>query len=133
MDDRTRDGALAFMQYLNAPASSAAAHRTGGFLPISDASARLLAAEGWFDERPYHAVPYDQLLDPRRYGRGSPVSSPAAQGARFGNFAQIEDVMAAAMDDVLVDGADPLGRFTQATADAQELLLAYNTQHAPPG
>ena len=127
LDRRTQDGALAFMQFLNNPENSAAAAQVGGFIPLTESSINLVAAQGVYDQRPYLRVAIDQLSDPRRFSPGTEaVTSPAAQGALLGDFTGIERHMTQAMEDVLVRGADPIGRFSQASADAQMLLNEYN-------
>ncbi|GAA0400279.1 ABC transporter substrate-binding protein [Microbispora corallina] len=118
LDDATQDGALAFLQFMVHPANAAERHRTSGFIPITRASADLLEEEGWFDANPHHRVALDQLAA----GDGS----PAARGALLGDFVGIQDVMTAAMHDVLAHGAEPAARLTRATAEAQALLDDYN-------
>ncbi|GIH67790.1 extracellular solute-binding protein [Sphaerimonospora thailandensis] len=124
LDEATRDGALAFIQFLLRPEVAAAWHKSAGFIPITVDSFDLLAKAGWFDEHPWLRVATDQL----RAADGS----PAALGALLGDFAGIQDVMTQAMEDVLVRAADPAGRFTRATADAQRLLDEYNADCRGP-
>lgn len=112
-----QDGALAFIQYVLNPRNAADWHKASGFLPITGGSFDLLAEEGWFDKNPHLRVATDQLH--------AADGSPAALGAMLGDFAEIQRVMTQAMEDVLVREADPVVRFTQATADAQNLLDEY--------
>ncbi|MCW2877885.1 MAG: ugpB [Sphaerisporangium sp.] len=118
LDETTRDGALAFLQFMINPSNAAERHKTSGFIPITGAAIALLESEGWFEDNPHHRVAVDQLA----LGDGS----PAARGALLGDFVGIQDVMTQAMHDVLVSGADPAARLVQATAEAQELLDDYN-------
>jgi sn-glycerol 3-phosphate transport system substrate-binding protein len=129
LDKKTEDGSLAFMNYLNSVPNTSAASASGGFLPVTTTAVRTLAGTGLYDQKPYLQVALNQLSDPRRFGPG-PVAAtlPGPNGPRYGNFMKIEYVASAAMEDVLLHGADPYGRFTQANADAQQLLTAYNTQ-----
>jgi sn-glycerol 3-phosphate transport system substrate-binding protein len=113
-----QDGALAFMQYLINPSNGAIQPGDTGTLPVSTAAFNHLAAEGCYDKNPSFRVPWDQVDASDR--------SPAALGALVGDFARIQDVITAAMDDVLNGAADPLARFTQATGEAQALLDRYN-------
>jgi sn-glycerol 3-phosphate transport system substrate-binding protein len=127
----TQDGALAFLQFVHGPRKAADRHKENSFLPLTHSAYDLLAAEGWFDEHPYHRVPSDQLATyPDRDG-----AWPPSQGALFGEFARAQDVMTHAMGDVLARGADPVTRFVQATADVQSLVDAYNanTMTSIPG
>jgi sn-glycerol 3-phosphate transport system substrate-binding protein len=117
-DAAVRDGALAFLQYLFAPEQAAARHRSTWFTPITTGAVGLLEREGWFDRNPQHRAAVAQLSA----GDGS----PAARGAFLGEFARIQGLMTEAMEDVLVNDADPVRRFTAATTEAQRLLDEYN-------
>jgi sn-glycerol 3-phosphate transport system substrate-binding protein len=118
LDEVTRDGALAFLQFVVNPRNAADRHKTSHFIPPTRASADLLAAEGWFAQDPGLRVALEQL--------DAADGSPAARGALLGGFADIQDMMTRAMDEVLVSGADPAARFAQASAEAQRLLDDYN-------
>lgn len=125
LDPVTRDGVLAFMQYLVSPANAASLHKVGDWIPITGASIDVLLAEGWFDRNPHLWVATDQL-------NAATVNTPGSRGALLGDFAGIQHVLDQAMIDVLVSDADPVARFTQATADAQRLLEAYDETSAKP-
>jgi sn-glycerol 3-phosphate transport system substrate-binding protein len=118
LDQATRDGALAFMQYLLTPHHAAKRHQNTWFIPITGASIDLLEAEGWFHENPHHRVAIDQLA--------ASDGSPAARGALVGDLAGIHGVLTRAMAEVLAGEADPVRRFTQASAAAQRRLDDYN-------
>ncbi|MEU4579658.1 extracellular solute-binding protein [Nonomuraea sp. NPDC023979] len=126
LDADTQDGALALIQFLHNPRNAADRHKFSSFIPITHASYRLLEDEGWFDQHPYHRLGYEHVsrYPSRALPGGGPV--PVSRGALFGDFAGNQDVMTRAMDDVLTRGADPLARFTAATAEAQKLLDEYN-------
>lgn len=117
LDEATRDGALAFMQYLNNPKNAADRHRASGFSPITTESVALLDEEGWFDRNASLRVAVDLL--------SAPSDSPASRGALVGRFAEIHDLLTGAMHDVLAAGASPRTRFARATADAQALVGSY--------
>jgi sn-glycerol 3-phosphate transport system substrate-binding protein len=117
LDKATEDGALAFLQYLVNPANAASLHKVGDWIPITESAVDLLDKEGWFAENPHLRVATDQLH--------ATTNTPASRGALLGDFAAIQHVIDQAMIDVLVSGADPVARFTQATADAQALLDDY--------
>ncbi|MGH3864305.1 ABC transporter substrate-binding protein [Actinokineospora sp.] len=124
LDEDVQEGALAFLMWMHNPVNVAQRHKDNSFAPITKASYDLLKDEGWFEQHPYHALTYDHLLDfPASTGR---KGIPLSEGAVFGDFAGVQDVMVHAMGDVLARGADPFDRFTQATGEAQKLLDAYN-------
>ncbi|HST48812.1 extracellular solute-binding protein [Jatrophihabitans sp.] len=118
LDEATRDGALAFMQYLLTPEHAATRHKTTRFSPVTRSSIELLEREGWFDANPHQRVALDQL--------DASDDSFAAAGALLGDFAGLHDVLTQAMDDVLICGADPDQRFAEASLKAQQQLDEYN-------
>lgn len=118
IDEQTRDGALAFIQYLCTPRNAARRHIETNFIPITFSSARLLESAGWFDANPDFLVAADQIQ--------ATSGSPAARGALLGEFAAIQEITTRAMHDVLTRGDSAKARFTQATAEAQRLLDGYN-------
>jgi sn-glycerol 3-phosphate transport system substrate-binding protein len=124
LDTATKDGALAFLQFLAGPANAADWHRAQGFIPVTNAAFDLLDGQGWFQEHPYQRAATEQLAASDR--------SPAALGAVLGNFGAIQRLMAGAMEDVLAGGADPAARFRQADTDAQNLLTAYTAECEGP-
>ncbi|MFI5621389.1 extracellular solute-binding protein [Streptomyces sp. NPDC051567] len=129
LDEATRDGALAFTQFLTTARNAADRHKENSFVPLTHASYALLESEGWFAKYPYHAVASEQVSSyPERVAeaRGGELPTvPPVRGALFGNFAGIQDVMTRAMHDVLAEDADPAERFAAATVEAQQLLDAY--------
>ena len=118
LDDTTRDGALAFIQFMNNPGNATAVYDHGRtFIPTTESSIDLLTSEGYFDENPHYQAAIDQL-------RISP-DSPATRGVVLGNFLPIQSTAMQAMHDVLVDGADVATRFSRANDQAQQLLDDY--------
>ncbi|MEU4250940.1 extracellular solute-binding protein [Amycolatopsis sp. NPDC026612] len=118
LDPVTRDGALAFMQYLNSPRNAAEWHKASGSTPVTKGAAAVLETEGWFAAHPVHRVATGQL---ERTDRSPGSSVPVFPGSHG-----IQTAIMAAMEDVVVRGADPLARFTRATAEAQKALDHYN-------
>lgn len=118
LDDATRDGALAFLQFVNNARNAAEWHKISSFIPVTRAATDLLTAEGWFAEHPYHRVAPDQLA--------VADGSLAARGPLLGDYAGIHDVLTSAMGDVLEKGVDPGSRFALANAEAELKLDAYN-------
>jgi sn-glycerol 3-phosphate transport system substrate-binding protein len=118
LDEPTRDGALAFMQFMNNPRNAIGVYDHGRtFVPTTEASIALLESEGWFDEHPHYRAAIDQL-------RMSP-DSPATRGAVLGNFLPVQGAGMQAMHDVLVDGEELIARLGRANAQAQQLLDDY--------
>lgn len=122
LDESTRDGALAFMQFINNPRNAAEWHKVYGSAPLTKASVRLLDDEGWFAEHPYYRAATEQL---------DLMTAPTTQ-ALVGAYAHIQRTWMEAIEDVLVNDADPLTRFTAATAQAQDLLDKYNEHTRNP-
>ncbi len=118
LDEHTRDGALAFMQFLCRPEHAAARHKATNFVPITTPAVQRLAAEGWYERNPDFLVALEQIA--------TTTGSPAARGALVGELAHIQEISARAMHDVLVSGVDVKTRFTEATAEAQARLDHYN-------
>ncbi|MER6949844.1 extracellular solute-binding protein [Nonomuraea sp. NPDC000554] len=125
LDPALRDGALAFIQYLNSPRNGAEWHKAVGSTPATYGAVAVLEEEGWFAEQPLHRVATDQLE--RTDG------SPGSNGPVFPGSHGIQTAIMAAMEDVLVRGAEPVARFTRATAEAQKALDAYNATCLGPG
>jgi sn-glycerol 3-phosphate transport system substrate-binding protein len=125
LDPAVRDGALAFLQFLNNPRNAADWHQASSFIPVTTAANDLLADEGWYDLHPYHRIATEQLMA----GKGLPT----ALGPLIGDYAGVHRQLTGAMHDVLVDGADPLDRFTTAQHDAQRLLDDYRETVAGGG
>lgn len=117
LDEAVRDGALAFMMYLNSPDAAARWHKASGSAPATYGTISLLEEEGWFDLHPHHRATGEQLEL-----RSGP---PEAHGAVLGGFHAIQIVMMEAVRDVL-DGAEPHERLARAADRAQHLLDDYN-------
>lgn len=118
LDKATTDGALAFLQYLNAPDNGAAWHRASGSIPTTRGAVGVLDQDGWFAVHPERRAALEQI------GRtdGSPGSySPIVPGS-YG----FHQALTRAMDDVLVRGADPEKRFARAAAEADRVLADYH-------
>lgn len=121
LDEQTRDGALALMQFMTSPRNAASVYDHGRtFVPTTESAIGLLDGEGWFERNPHYRAAIDQL-------RISP-DSPATRGAVFGNFMPIQQACTQAMHDVLTSGADLAARFDQASSQAQQLLDQYEQE-----
>jgi sn-glycerol 3-phosphate transport system substrate-binding protein len=119
-----QDGALAFMQYLISPRNAAEWAKLHNRIPVTRAAAEVLDQEGWFLRNPDHRVASDQLE--------AADGSPAALGPLLGGYGGIAKEITGAMHDILAADAEPVARFTRASARAQQILDAYNSYCAGP-
>jgi sn-glycerol 3-phosphate transport system substrate-binding protein len=136
LDEATRDGAVAFLQFAHNPRNAANRHVHNSFIPLTRSSYDLLDREGWFDQHPYHRVASVHIDE---YPQGAivpdgvdPAGAPPSLGALFGDFAGNQDVMTKAVHDVLTTDVDPVARFAEATVEAQQLLDEYEADAASP-
>lgn len=111
------DGALAFLQHqLNPQHAIARMHDRS--LPLTLPAYEQAMAAHWVEPFPGFRVATEQVALPNR--------TPAGAGPLLGNLNGINGVTIAAMEDVLLRGADPTSRFRAATEEAQELLDRHN-------
>ncbi len=125
LDDATRDGALAFMQFVNNPKNGAEWHRVYGATPVTNGVFEELKAEGWYKEHPGHLVTVEQI--------NATTDTPGGQAPLVGAFAGVQQALMRAFDDIMEKNADPLERLTRADSIAQELLTDYNDHCLAPG
>jgi sn-glycerol 3-phosphate transport system substrate-binding protein len=111
------DGALAFLQHQLNP-QHAIARVSDCSLPLTWAAYEQVMAEDEAEPFPGFRVATKQIA--------SPNPTPAGAGPLLGNLNGINGVMIAAMEDVLLRGADPATRFRAATEQAQTLLDRHN-------
>jgi sn-glycerol 3-phosphate transport system substrate-binding protein len=120
LDEATRDGALAFLQYLNRPRTGAAWHQASGSIPTTGGAMAELERSGWFAQRPECRVAADQLA----LTDGSPGSySPIIPGS-----IGVQAAIVQAMDDVVRRGSEPAERFTRAVGEAEEAIARYHAK-----
>jgi sn-glycerol 3-phosphate transport system substrate-binding protein len=126
LNKATQDGALAFMNYLNNTTNTINWNLSTGYLPMTNAAVAKMRADGDFQQNPSLPVALSQVFQAN--------GSNSANGAEFGDFDGIQDTLTNAMNDVLLNGADPTTRFQQAETEANQLLHQYNAncQHAGP-
>lgn len=111
------DGALAFLQHqLNPP--HAVARMYDRSLPVTLPAYQQAMADGWAEPFPGFRIATEQVA--------SAHPTPAAAGPVVGNLSGINTVITHAMEDVLLRGAEPAGRFRVATEEAQALLDRHN-------
>jgi sn-glycerol 3-phosphate transport system substrate-binding protein len=125
LDDATRDGALAFMQFVNNPKNGAEWHRVYGASPVTNGVYKQLKAEGYYKEHPQHLATIEQI--------NATTTVSGGQSPLLGGFAGIQQSLMRAVDDILEKNANPLERLTRADSIAQELLTDYNDHCVTPG
>jgi sn-glycerol 3-phosphate transport system substrate-binding protein len=117
LDEKTEDGALAFMNFFSNPENAAEWHKITGYIPITNAAVDLLQAEGWYDKSPNSRVASDQL--------NAAKDTPATRGAILGNFVSIRDVITIAIEDILTNDLDVAARMADANIEANKILAEY--------
>ena len=117
MDQKTEDGALAFMNFFSNPANAAEWHQITGYEAITKDSIALLESEGWYEENPNSKVASDQLAAAK--------NTPASLGALLGNFVAIRDIITLAIEDILVNDLDVATRMAEANVEANKSLGEY--------
>jgi sn-glycerol 3-phosphate transport system substrate-binding protein len=121
LDEATETGALMFMNWFSNPDNAAEWHQITGYIPITNTAFNNLQENGWFDENPNAAVANIQLdLVP-------------TTGAIFGGFVQIRDIYTAAMEEILLEGADVVETMNKVNDAANLALEEYNLLFAPEG
>ena len=133
------DGAMAFLLFMNNTENSASFHTASGYIPIRNSSVELLQklepgnnvfwdiasksrmdieTSDWFAANPNFLTASIQLSE-------STVNNASA-GAKFGTFRETRDLIEAGMEDVMLNGKDPVEVFTAVKADSDKLLEDYN-------
>lgn len=140
LDEATRDGTLAFLQFAHNPRNAADRHKANSILPIVQSAISLLREEGWFEQHPYHSSAIDSLsaLPEQRTADGTPAHPedrawPACLGLVFGDYAGAQDQMTQAIEDVLIHDADTTARFAEAQRVSQRQLEEYNAEALSTG
>jgi hypothetical protein len=130
---------MAFLLFMNNTENSASFHTASGYIPIRNSSVELLQnlkagnnifwdiasksrvdidSSDWFAANPNFLTASIQLSE-------STVNNASA-GAKFGTFRETRDLIEAGMEDVMLNGKDPVGVFTAVKAEADKLLEDYN-------
>ena len=112
-----QQAAWEFLKYSFTTERSVIWHKGTGYFPTSSTAYEQLKAEGWFEEEPNHATAFDQIL--------SGSDTPAATGVLLGDFVQIRDIVGTAIEEIVVNGADPQETLDKAAAEANQVLADY--------
>ncbi len=112
-----QQAAWEFLKYSFSVDRSIAWHKGTGYFPTSNTAYERLKEEGWFEEEPNHATAFNQIL--------SGNDTPAARGVLLGNFVQIRDIVGTAIEEIVVNGADPQTALDAAAAETNQVLADY--------
>ncbi|MBV9075900.1 MAG: sn-glycerol-3-phosphate ABC transporter substrate-binding protein UgpB, partial [Methylobacteriaceae bacterium] len=110
-------GVAQFFDFLSKPENQAWWHQNTGYLPITKASYELSKSQGYYAKFPGANVSIEQMnLNP-------PTAN--SKGLRFGNFAQIRDVIEEEMENVLNGTKPPRQGLEDAQRRGNELLRQF--------
>lgn len=118
-----QDGALAYLQHqLNPQHAVTRMHNHSNpltSLPITQTAYQRAMADNWTEPFPGYRTATEQVT--------TASQTPAAAGPVLGNLNNINNAITQAMEDVLLNGAEPTSRFRAATEQAQAALDRHNT------
>jgi sn-glycerol 3-phosphate transport system substrate-binding protein len=118
-----QDGALAYLQHqLNPHHAITRMHDHPNpmtSIPITQTAYQHAMNETWTEPFPGYRIAAQQVATAHQ--------TPAAAGAALGNLLNINNAITEAMEDVLLNGAEPADRFRTANDQAQDALDRHNT------
>lgn len=120
MDTATPEQQVAawdFLKHSFSTERSVAWHKGTGYFPTSNTAFEELKEEGWFEAEPNHMTAFDQIL--------SGADTPAATGVLLGDFVQIRDIVGTAIEEIVVNGADPQEALDAAVEETNQVLADY--------
>ena len=104
-----------FLKFLDQPSSQVTWHIGSGYTPIRKSAIDDPAIKDLWQRRPAYRVAYDQLL-----------ASKSGDGPVIGPYAQVRDAIERALEQVLLEDADPKDALREASDTANEQLGSYN-------
>ena len=107
-------------RWLAEPEQQAELFAGSGFLPVRLSAYDLEASRQVLAKYPYYQVPVDSFV-------GVP-SSPAKLGPRMGPFSKVSDIVAEAIEEMVVGGKDPDQALDDAAERATKELQDYNSR-----
>ena len=118
-----QDGALAYLQHQLNPQHAIARlddhPNPMTSLPITETAYQHAMADTWTEPFPGFRVAAEQVA--------SAADTPAAAGAALGNFSNVNLAITQAIEDVILNGADPATRLRTANEQAQAALDRHNS------
>jgi sn-glycerol 3-phosphate transport system substrate-binding protein len=116
--DEERAATWDFLTWLVDTPQQARWHISTGYIPISAAASEDPEVQALWAERPGFQVAYDQLADDNL--------PPGGGGPVIGAYVEFRDVLENAIEDLVLNGADPTELAAQVQADATEAIESYN-------
>lgn len=107
-----------FLTWLVAPEQQAAWHIGTGYIPISFEAAEAPEVAELWAERPGFQVAFDQLADDNL--------PPGGGGPVIGAYVEFRDALEEAIEDLVLEGADPAERLAQTQQEANDAIASYN-------
>jgi len=115
--DEVNAAAWEFLQFLFRPENAIIWHKGTGYFPVNYKAYNQLEKEGWFKEDPRFRTAFDQIL--------SGNDTAAGTGVLLGNFVQIRDIVQTAIEEVVVNMADPQATLDATKAKCDQVLADY--------
>lgn len=119
LSPEVEEGALTFLLFLNNTENAASWHQATGYLPVRQSSVELLEKQGWFETNPNFYTASDQI--------NNSTVTIATSGALLGTFVETRNIVTQAIEELMLAGGNPAERMAKAKADADALLLNYNS------
>lgn len=110
-------GVAKFLEFVAQPEQQAWWHKQTGYVPITNAAAAILEAEGHFEREPYQRVAIDQL-------NYSPPTSDT-RGLRLGNFLEIRNVIEEELEAIFAGAKSVEAGLNDAVRRSNQLLREF--------
>jgi sn-glycerol 3-phosphate transport system substrate-binding protein len=111
--------AYRFAAFLAEPENQAEWAAATGYIPVRKSSADSQVLQDLWAESPGYKVAFDQLQ--------AGADNVATAGPVIGDYKGVRDALVAALEALLLEGADPATVLADAAADANERIQAYNS------
>jgi sn-glycerol 3-phosphate transport system substrate-binding protein len=116
-DDEEYRGVARFFEFLSQPEVQADWHQVTGYLPVTQASFDLTAAQGYYDANPGADTSIRQMT------LNEPTEN--SRGLRFGSFVQIRDIISEEMEAVMSGAKTGMEAATDAVNRGNALLREF--------
>jgi sn-glycerol 3-phosphate transport system substrate-binding protein len=113
-----QQAAWQFARWLAEPEQQAELFAGSGYLPVRVSAYDLEPSQQVLAKYPYYRVPVDLFV-------GTP-STPAKLGPRIGPFSKVREIVAQALEEMVVGGKDPVQALDDAAESATKELQDYN-------
>ena len=111
------DAIAKFFKYIVQPEQSAKWHEDTGYFPATHAAEKLLRDQGWFKKHPNFETAFKQIqVGP---------DTPATRGVLLGNFVQIRDITATALEKAFSGKLSPQAALEEGAREANKVLDEY--------